>query len=105
KSITMHDVFISHSSKDKACAEALCAKLESEGIQCWIAPRNITPGMEWGAAIIDAIESSRLMVLLLTTSADSSPQIVREVERAVSKGLRIVPLRVEDIQPGKNLEY
>ena len=101
----MHDVFISHSSKDKAYAEALCAKLESQEIQCWIAPRNIMPGMEWGAAIIDAIESSRLMVLLLTTSADASPQIVREVERAVSKGLRIVPLRVEDIKPGKNLEY
>jgi len=101
----MHDVFISHSSKDKAYADSLCAKLESEGIQCWIAPRNIMPGMEWGAAIIDAIESSRLMVLLLTESADTSPQIVREVERAVSKGLRIVPLRVEDIKPGKNLEY
>jgi hypothetical protein len=50
-----HDVFISHSSKDKLAADAACAVLEGEGIRCWIAPRDITPGAEWSASIIDAI--------------------------------------------------
>jgi hypothetical protein len=61
--------------------------------------------MDWGAAIVEAIEGTRLMVLILSASADGSPQILREVERAVNKGVRLIPLRIQDIKPGKNLEY
>jgi hypothetical protein len=100
-----HDVFVSYSTKDKPVADAVCAKLEAEGLRCWIAPRDILPGMDWGGSIVEAIESARVMVLVLSASADASPQILREVERAVNKGLRIVPLRIEDIKPGRNLEY
>ncbi|MBV8226902.1 MAG: toll/interleukin-1 receptor domain-containing protein [Verrucomicrobia bacterium] len=43
-----HDVFISHSSADKRAADAACALLETRGIKCWIAPRDIRPGSDWG---------------------------------------------------------
>ena len=78
-----HDVFISHSSADKRAADAACAVLEARGIKCWIAPRDLQPGSDWGESIIAAIEQSRIMLLLLSTQANSSPQIRREVERAV----------------------
>ncbi|MGA2572330.1 MAG: toll/interleukin-1 receptor domain-containing protein, partial [Terracidiphilus sp.] len=100
-----HDVFISHSAKDKTTADAVCAMLESEGIRCWIAPRDVLPSMEWGEAIIDAIQECRIMVLVFTASANASPQIRREVERAVNHGVAILPLRVEDVLPAKALEY
>ncbi len=100
-----HDVFISHSAKDKATADAVCAMLETEGIRCWIAPRDVLPSMEWGEAIIDAIEQCRIMVLVFTANANDSPQIRREIERAVNRGVAILPLRVEDVLPGKALEY
>lgn len=38
-----HDVFISYSHEDKAIADAICHKLESVRIWCWIAPRDILP--------------------------------------------------------------
>ena len=41
------EVFISHSLKDKATAEAVCAKLEAAKVRCWIAPRDISPGADW----------------------------------------------------------
>lgn len=100
-----HDVFISHSVKDKATADAVCGMLESNGIRCWIAPRDVLPSMEWGEAIIDAIEQCRIMVLVFTANANASPQIRREVERAVNRGVAILPLRMEDVLPGKSLEY
>jgi len=100
-----HDVFISHSAKDKATADAVCAMLESNGIRCWIAPRDVLASMEWGEAIIDAIEESRIMVLVFTANANASPQIRREIERAVNRGVSILPLRMEDVLPGKSLEY
>jgi hypothetical protein len=100
-----HDVFICHSAKDKTTADAVCAMLESNGIRCWIAPRDVTAGMEWSECIIDAIEECRVMVLVFTTNANESSQIRREVERAVNRGVAILPLRIEDILPGRALEY
>ena len=100
-----HDVFISYSTADKPVADAVCAGLEQRGFSCWIAPRDIVPGLDWGAAIIDAINGAKVMVLIFSASANSSKQIKREVERAVSKGLAIIPLRIEDVPLGKTLEY
>ena len=50
-----HDVFISYSSKDKNVADAVCAVLERNGIRCWVAPRDVIPGIVWGTAIVGAI--------------------------------------------------
>lgn len=100
-----HDVFISYSSKDKPTADAVCATIEANGIRCWIAPRDILPGIDWGEAIIDAINESRIMVLVFSSSANQSVQIKREVERGVSKGLPIIPYRIEDVALSKSLEY
>jgi hypothetical protein len=101
----IYDVFISHSTRDKTAADAACAALEASGIRCWIAPRDITPGAEWGEAIIKAINQCRVMVLIFSANANESSQIRREVERAVSKGTPIIPLRIEDIAPARSLEY
>jgi hypothetical protein len=57
-------IFISYSAKDKSVAEAICKILEGSGWKCWIAPRDILPSGDWSEAIIDAINQSRLMVLV-----------------------------------------
>jgi len=100
-----HDVFVSYSSKDKPIADATCAKLEARGIRCWIAPRDILPGVDWSASIIDAINGARALVLVFSAHANASQQIKREVERAVNKGIPIIPLRIENVQPEKSLEF
>ena len=100
-----HDVFISYSSKDKSVADAACALLEARGIRCWMAPRDILPGSEWGAAIINAIGAAKVMVLIYTSSSNASPQVRREVERAVARGLHVIPFRVEDVPMSPALEY
>jgi DNA-binding beta-propeller fold protein YncE len=100
-----HDVFVSHSSKDKPTADAVCAVLESHGIRCWVAPRDILPGQDWGGSIIEAINGARAMVLIFSANANASSQIKREVERAVNKGVAVIPLRIEDVAPTATLEY
>jgi hypothetical protein len=99
------DAFISYSSKDKTVADAMCARLESAGIRCWIAPRDVIPGTSYGEAIIDAIHSAKVMVLVFSSNANASGHIPKEVERAVSNGLTILPFRIEDVAPGKSLDY
>jgi hypothetical protein len=100
-----HDVFVSHSAKDKATADAVCAVLESHGIRCWVAPRDILPGQDWGGSIIKAINGARAMVLVFSANANTSRQIKLEVERAVNKGIPVIPLRIEDVAPTETLEY
>lgn len=100
-----HDVFVSYSSDDKPTADAVCATLENRGIRCWIAPRDILPGTDWGGAIVDAINASRVMVLVYSAKANDSPQIKREVERAVNRGLAVIPFRIEDVPMSTTLEY
>jgi WD40 repeat protein len=100
-----HDVFVSYSSKDKNAANAVCAVLERNGIRCWIAPRDVTPGMVWGSEIVGAINGAKIMVLVFSGAANTSPQIEREVERAISKGIPVIPFRIEDVQPSDSLEY
>jgi TIR domain len=99
------DVFISYSSKDKPAADAACAVLEANGIRCWIAPRDVIPGGEYGAAIVDAIERCRVMVLIFSSNANESAQIRREIERAVKKGVTIIPVRIEEVEPTQSMEY
>src|SRR6266849_9260965 len=100
-----HDVFISYSAHDKPIADAVCAALEAERIRCWIAPRDVLPGIPYGEALIEAINESRVLVLVFSSHSNESPQVMREVERAVSKGILILPFRIEDVQLSKEMEY
>lgn len=100
-----HDVFLSHSHVDKVFADAICHKLEADGIRCWVAPRDIRPSEDWAEAIINAMEAARVLVLVFSSASNSSPQVRREVERAVSKGLHVLPFRIENVPLSKSLEY
>jgi hypothetical protein len=99
------DVFISYASKDKLVADAVCARLEASGVRCWIAPRDIMAGTSYGEAIIEAIHGARVMVLVFSSHANASGHIPKEVERAASSGVAILPFRIEDVAPGKSLDY
>jgi hypothetical protein len=99
------DIFISYSQPDRDCAFELTNHLETNGFSVWIAPRDVSPAAEWAAEIIDAISAARAMVLVFSASSNSSPQVRREVERAVHKDLRILPFRIEDVLPSRSLEY
>ena len=104
--MSSHDVFICYSARDKTVATAICAVLEAEGVRCWMAPRDIVPGADWGESIIDAINDAKAMVLVFSSNAnDAQQQIKREVERAVNKGMPVIPFRIENVMPTKSLEY
>ncbi len=98
------DVFVSYATADKEAAFRLCRLLEDQGIGCWIAPRDVPPGADYGKAIIRAIEGTPATLLLLSAQAKASVHVTHEVERATSKRKRVIPVRLEDVQPGPSLE-
>jgi TIR domain len=99
------DVFVSYSQPDRSPAFEIVSQLEAHGIKVWVAPRDIAPSAEWAAEIIEAIGASRIMVLVFSGASNNSPQVRREVERAVHRQVPILTVRIEDALPTKSMEY
>src|ERR1700757_3988518 len=98
-------VFISHSSKDRETADAICAHLESAGINCWVAPRDIEPGATWTKGIMQGLDACRIMILVFSEHANDSDHVQREVAKAFSSGLAVIPFRIKDVLPNQSLSY
>ena len=98
-------VFVSYSSSDRRIAEEIVEYLEAQGIVCWIAPRDISPGLVYGEAIVRALDHSPVVVLVYSHASNVSPQVLREIDRATSADKRIIPVRAEDIMPTGAMEY
>ena len=105
KSSGYADVFISYASEDRETADAVCAKLESGLIQCWIAPRDVSPGEKYVSALVHAIDNSRIFVLIFSHFADNSPHVRTELERAFNHEKMIILFRIEDIEPSEEFQY
>src|SRR5437016_474416 len=100
-----HDVFISHSSNNRTIANAVCAALESIGIRCWIAPRDVMPGRSYSGEITRAIQQSRAFVLIFSAHSNNSEQVLREVQLGANSRLHIVQFRIDAVVPSDDLEY
>lgn len=98
-------VFISHSSKDAKQAEEVCQKLESAGHSCFMAPRDIRSGYEYAEEIINGIDSSDIVLLLMSEASNTSPHVLREIERAVSKKKGVFVYKLEEVVLSKSMEY
>jgi uncharacterized membrane protein YkoI len=101
----MSSAFISHSSLDKATADEVVDALERKGISCWIAPRNIPAGSNYGAAIVQAIRDCDVLILLLSESSNTSAAVFREVQKAFEEHKSIIPLRLENVSVSDDLGF
>ena len=97
--------FLSYSTKDTNAAKGVCDALERRGVGVWMAPRNVEPGSNYAASIIDAIDGSCVLVLTLSRASNNSADVEREVKRASDNLRPIIPFRIEQVEPSKSLSY
>lgn len=98
-------IFISHSSQNADAAVSICKILEQNGTKCFIAPRDIRSGREYAEELVDGIDHSSALILLMSKDANESPHVLREVERAVSKSIPILVYKLEEVTLSKSMEY
>jgi TIR domain len=98
-------IFISYCSIDEKIATTICDALQSRGYPCWISCRNVNPGENFQEAIVKAIRSAKLMILIFTSNANNSDEIKKEVVLAGRHRITVVPVRVEDVVPNDALAY
>jgi formylglycine-generating enzyme required for sulfatase activity len=101
-----HQVFISYANEkgdkagsDRQIADMICSALESENIRCWIDHRDIIPGEKWVNAMFNAVEQSKVMVLVFSENANRSQWVEDEITYALDEKIRIIPFRVENVTP------
>lgn len=91
-----YDVFISYSSKEKSVADGVCHFLESNGVKCWIAPRDIPASSDYGDLIDEAIKSCRVVVLVYSQYSFLSKWVKGEINVAFDEGKPIAPFRIDE---------
>jgi TolB-like protein/Flp pilus assembly protein TadD len=99
------DVFVSYASQDAGIADTVVKNLERQGITCWIAPRDVTPGSQYADEIVGAINGAKILVLVLSQHAIESPHVGKEIERASSKRRRVIALRTDAAALTRSFEY
>lgn len=100
-----HDVFISFSTHDRLVAERVMAHLHGQGMTCWMSAAAIEGGEVWTRAIVDGISAARVMVLILSESSNGSEHVRREIYLARERRLRIIPFRIDSVEPDGDLAY
>jgi tetratricopeptide (TPR) repeat protein len=99
------DVFISYRHEDQTVADRVCEALERHHVDCWIAPRDMPPGEDWPTGIVEGVQQCHTFVLILSENCQNSRHIARELELADSHAMRIVALRIQDVQPPPQLLF
>lgn len=101
------DVFISYEHESKSIADNIVAVLESKGVRCWYAPRDVYG--DYATSIVEAIERCKAFVLILSHKSSESPHVLNEVEMAYQRILQgelvIVPFKVDEGVLSKAMEY
>ena len=91
-----HKVFVSYSRKDNEYALAFCEQMDRLGISYWIDVEGKYHGEDFKETIVDAIESSQLMLFLSSTNSNESKYVQDEVKYAISANIKVLPIHLDD---------
>ena len=99
------DIFISFASQDAKIASTICTAIEDRGFKCWVSSRDILPGENFQSAIVRAIRSAKVLLLVFTANSNRSDEMTKELALASQQKLMVVPLRVENVTPSDAFAY
>ena len=100
----MRHVFISHSTGNKKTADSLCSWLESHGIRCWMAPRNISSG-NYAGEITRALKAADIVLIICSRESCRSEHVKNEVTLAFNNAKHLIPYCLDENPFDDDLEY
>jgi TIR domain len=95
-----YDVFLSHSSKDRAVVRAVAERLRSDNLRVWFDEWELKPGDNIPAKIEAGLEHSRVLVLCMSAQAFGSDWVQLEsytyrFRDPLNQERRFIPLRFD----------
>ncbi len=92
-----YKVFLSHSYSDKGAVAAIHDQLATSGIEVWISEQHPEPGTLVGKKILDAIQQTDVLVVLLTEASSVSQYVHQEIGAALAAKKPVIPLATFDV--------
>ena len=110
------DVFLSHSSKDKAVVRDLAERLKADGLKVWFDEWEIRLGDSIFARVREGLERSRILLLFMSRNGFGSDWATLEHQTILfsdplNRNRRFIPLRLDDgdipavLRPFKYLDW
>lgn len=90
-----HEVFISyHRNSSAELVEHIVAALESHGIKCWYAPRDVDSS--YAGDIVKAINTCKVFLLVMNEQSSHSAHVLNEIDCAFNRfhqheSIRLLP--------------
>lgn len=101
-----HIAFISYSSLDQEIANRIVNELENKhGIPCWICTRKLKGGELFKSKIAEAIEETKVVILLQSKNSIRSREVPKEIGLANDADKEIIPVRIDSAPLKGDLKY
>jgi len=106
KSVTMSaEVFVSYARTDRERVMELVERMRSAGIGVWVDEGGIHGASLWGQEIVDAIDASKVMILMISDSSITSDNVVKELSIASEDKKPILPVYLHRSEIPKSMRY
>jgi len=97
-------VFISYDHADRALTERLAGDLRNQGYTTWIDFEGIRGGDVWRQAIVDGINASAVVLIMLSPDAVRSEWVGIELQAALDFKKKVVPLLIRPFDTPEDLD-
>jgi len=92
------DIFLSYSRADQALAEQFIKIASEKGLAVWY-DQMIEGGQDWRGRIVDALSTSKALVILFSEHCNDSHQIIKELAIADNLQKHVVPVLIAECEP------
>jgi hypothetical protein len=99
------EVMVSYSSHDRAQVMQFVQRLRAAGVAAWIDQGGIDGAQRWGEEIVNAIDSCKTVLLMISQTSMQSENIAKEVMLAWENNKHFLPLCLEDAKIAKSMQY
>jgi adenylate cyclase len=99
------DVFVSYSRDDESRVLELAAKLRAAGVSLWIDQGGLDGATKWSEQIVNALESAKVLLLMVSDSAVRSDNVAKEVVLISERKGHILPVYLEPTVIPPSLKY
>lgn len=98
-------IFVSYSRNDNDVVGRVAGALEARNIDLWLDIEDIAGASFWSEKIVDAIQNSAGVLLLLSPDSASSDNVSKELSIALEEHKPILPVYLEPTELSNRLRY
>ena len=99
------NLFCSYSRKDGDYAKKIVEFVASHGYAVWMDQSGIDGASIWTETIVEAIDESAAVILLVSNHSVHSPHVLKEISLSVEKGKIVFPLMIGKTDLPRTFQY